>query len=111
MGSFGSTRWACSSTKVTIESAWSLDINGLNRAGCLRPGYWGGCEWKRDGEQVASIQFRRDGDSFTPVVSGPTARWGMAECRTANSDRLGGVSIRRRPAVFRLSGNRQRNYL
>jgi hypothetical protein len=62
MGGFGSTRWACFSTKVTIESTWSLDINGLNRAGCLRSGYWGGCEWTRDGEQVASIRFRRDGD-------------------------------------------------
>jgi hypothetical protein len=62
MGGFGSTRWACFSTKVTIESTWSLDINGLNRAGCLRAGYWGGCEWTRDGEQVASIRFRRDRD-------------------------------------------------
>ena len=65
MGGFGSTRWACSSTKVTIESTWSLDINGLNRAGCLRPGYWGGCcEWKRDGEQVGWIRFRREGNGL-----------------------------------------------
>jgi hypothetical protein len=62
MGGFGSTRWAWISTKDTVEGNRSLDINGLNRAGCLRPGYWGGCEWKRDGERVASIQFRRDGD-------------------------------------------------
>jgi hypothetical protein len=62
MGGFGSTRWAWISAKETVEGNRSLDINRLNRAGCLRPGYWGGWEWKRDGERVAWIQFRRDGD-------------------------------------------------
>ena len=50
------------STKDTTEGSRSLDINRLNRTGCLRPGYWGGWEWKRDGERVAWIQFRREGD-------------------------------------------------
>jgi hypothetical protein len=62
MGGFGSTRWGCSSTKDTVEGNRRLDINQLNRAGCLRPGYCGGWEWKRDGERVAWIQFRRAGD-------------------------------------------------
>jgi hypothetical protein len=62
MGGLGSTRWTRTFTRNTVESARSLDINRLNRAGCLRPGYWGGWEWTRDGERVASIQFRRDGD-------------------------------------------------
>jgi hypothetical protein len=62
MGGFGSTRWAWISTKEAVEGNRSLDINRLNRAGCLRPGYRGGWEWKRDGERVAWIQFRRDGD-------------------------------------------------
>ena len=62
MGGFGSNRWGCSSTKDTVEGNRRLDINQLNRAGCLRPGYCGGWEWKHDGEQVASIRFRRDGD-------------------------------------------------
>jgi hypothetical protein len=62
MGSLGSTRWAWASTKDTVESSRSLDINRINRAGCLRPGYSGGWEWTRAGERVASIWFRRDGD-------------------------------------------------
>jgi hypothetical protein len=62
MGGFGSTRWAWISTKEAVEGNRSLDINRLNRAGCLRPGYRGGWEWKRDGERVGWIQFRRDGD-------------------------------------------------
>jgi hypothetical protein len=64
MGGFGSTRWAWSNTKDTAEGNRSLDINRLNRAGCLRPGYSGGWEWTRDGERVASIWFRRDGDQL-----------------------------------------------
>jgi hypothetical protein len=62
MGGFGSTRWGWNSAKNTVEGNRRLDINQFNRAGCLRPGYCGGWEWTRDGEQVASIRFRRDGD-------------------------------------------------
>ena len=35
------------------------DIDRLNRAGCLRPGYRGGWKWTRNGEQVASLRFWR----------------------------------------------------
>ena len=42
MGGFDSTRWGWMSTKPTVESSHSLDINRLNRAGCLEPGYRGG---------------------------------------------------------------------
>jgi hypothetical protein len=62
MGGLGSTRWNWVNTKDTVEGNRPLDINRLNRAGCLRPGYFGGWEWTRDGERVASIGFRRDGD-------------------------------------------------
>jgi hypothetical protein len=41
MGGFGSTRWAWTSTKDTVESNRRLDINRLRQAGCLRPGYSG----------------------------------------------------------------------
>jgi hypothetical protein len=51
MGGFGSTRWNWVSTKGTVEANPSLDIDRLNRAGCLRPGYRGGWKWTRDGEQ------------------------------------------------------------
>ena len=62
MGGFGSTRWNWSSTKDTVEANPSLDIDRLNRAGCLRPGYRGGWKWTRDGEPVAWLRFWRDGD-------------------------------------------------
>jgi hypothetical protein len=62
MGGSGSTRWGWTSTKNTVEGNHPLDINRLNRAGCLRPGYYGGWQWTRDGEQIASIRFRRDRD-------------------------------------------------
>jgi hypothetical protein len=62
MGGFGSTRWGSTSSRDTVESTRSLDINRLNRAGCLRPGYWGGWEWTRDGERTAWIQLRSEGD-------------------------------------------------
>jgi hypothetical protein len=62
MGGFGSTRWGSTSTSDTVEGARSLDINRLNRKGCLQPGYYGGWEWTREGERVASIQFWRKGD-------------------------------------------------
>jgi hypothetical protein len=62
MGGFGSTRWAWISTKDTVESNRRLDINRLRHAGCLQPGYWGSWEWKQDGERVARIEFRREGD-------------------------------------------------
>ena len=62
MGGFGSTRWGWVSTKDTVEGNRSLDINRLDRSGCLHPGYRGGWEWTRDGERVASIWFRQDGD-------------------------------------------------
>ena len=74
MGGFGSTRWAWNSTNKTVESNRSLDINRLNRAGCLRPGYCGGWEWKRDGERVAWIQLRRDGNAL--VLSYRVRRYG-----------------------------------
>src|SRR5215469_15278148 len=64
MGGFGSTRWRWSTTKDTVESSRSLDINRLNRAGCLRSGYRGGWEWMRDGRRLASIQLRRDGNAL-----------------------------------------------
>jgi hypothetical protein len=64
MGGFGSTRRGWVNTSDTVEGSRSLDIGCLNRAGCLRPGYWGGWEWSRDGERLASIQLRRDSDSL-----------------------------------------------
>jgi hypothetical protein len=60
------------STKDTVDSSRSLDIDRLSRAGGLRAGFRGGWEWRRDGERVASIQFRRDLD--LDVVETPLSR-------------------------------------
>lgn len=65
MGGFGSTRWGWTSTNDTVEGNRPLNINRLHREGCLRAGYRGGWEWTRNGERVASIQFRREGDCLT----------------------------------------------
>jgi hypothetical protein len=64
MGGFGSTRWGLTRTRDTAETNCSLDINLLNRAGCLQSGYRGSLEWERGGEPIASIRFRRDGDAL-----------------------------------------------
>ena len=64
MGGFGSGRQSGFGHNTT-EGARSLDINRLNRAGCLRPGYWGGWQWTRDGERVADIIVRAAADRLT----------------------------------------------
>ena len=65
MGGFGSSRWGLISTKGTVESARSLDINRLKGAGCLHPGFWGGWQWTRAGERVADIVLRAAADRLT----------------------------------------------
>ena len=37
-------------------------LKSSRRRPCLRPGYRGGWQWMRDGERVAWIELRRDGD-------------------------------------------------
>jgi hypothetical protein len=61
MGGFGSGR-PSGSGRDTVESCRSIDVNGLHRAGCLRPGWRGGWQWTRDGEKVASITLRAETD-------------------------------------------------
>jgi hypothetical protein len=46
----------------TVESCRSLDVNRLHQTGCLRPGWWGGWQWTREGEKVASINLRAEAD-------------------------------------------------
>ena len=62
MGGFDSTRWNRVSTKDTVERYHSIDINRLNREGCLQPRYRGSWQWMRDGERVAWIELRREDD-------------------------------------------------
>ena len=79
MGGFGSGR-PSGYRRDTVEACRSIDVNQLHRTGCLAPGWWGGWEWKRDGERVASItaraeegrlalsyNYRRHGDEWQSV--------------------------------------------
>jgi hypothetical protein len=59
MGGFGSGR---PSGRSTVEACRSIDVNRLQREGCLRPGWIGGWQWTRDGEKVASINLRAEYD-------------------------------------------------
>ena len=55
MGGYGSGGWNATGRRAT-DNAWRLDVNGLNKAGALTPGWVGGWQWLRDGEQVANIR-------------------------------------------------------
>lgn len=59
MGAIGSGRTS-GFGRNTVEACRSLDINRLHRAGCLAPGWSGGWQWTRDGEQVAWISLRAE---------------------------------------------------
>lgn len=55
MGGYGSGR---SGWHGKVEVNRSLDINMMNRKGCLKPGWTGNWQWTRDGERVAWINLR-----------------------------------------------------
>jgi hypothetical protein len=50
----------CGRTKV--EACRAIDVNRLNREGCLRSGWVGNWQWTRDGERVAWIVLHTEGD-------------------------------------------------
>jgi hypothetical protein len=59
MGGFGSGRPSGGGREV-VEACRSLDVDRLQRAGCLRPGWSGSWLWTRNGEQVAWIGLRAE---------------------------------------------------
>lgn len=61
MGGIGSGR-PPGSSRGTVESCRSIDVNRLHREGCLRPGWAGGWQWTYDGETGASISLRAESD-------------------------------------------------
>jgi hypothetical protein len=63
MGGFGSGRQS-SSGRDTVESCRSIDVNRLQKVGCLQPDWRGGWQWTREGERLASIQLRRDSSAL-----------------------------------------------
>ena len=62
MGGPGSgNRWHYGA-KSSTDDYRSLDVRRWSRGRMLRPGYWGGWQWIRNGEVVASIQMRAEQD-------------------------------------------------
>jgi hypothetical protein len=62
MGGRGSgNRWRYG-TKSTTDELRQLDVRRWAREGMLQPGYRGGWQWSRNGQQVASIQMRAEAD-------------------------------------------------
>ncbi len=54
MGGYGSGRYG---GRSKVQHCRSLDVNKMNKAGGLKPGFSGDWEWNEDGEKVASIGF------------------------------------------------------
>lgn len=71
MGGCGSGRQGW---KSRVEDCRSLDVNRLHKAGCLEPGYRGGWQWSRDGEEIAGIRFWCE--AFRLVLSFRFRRYG-----------------------------------
>src|SRR4051812_18597839 len=63
MGGIGSGRPG-GSGRDTVESCRSLDVNRLERTGCLELGWAGRWQWTRDGERVAWISLRAEVDQL-----------------------------------------------
>lgn len=62
MGGLGSgNRWRYGA-KSTTDDYHALDVRRWAREGMLRPGYWGGWQWTRNGEVVSSIRMRAEAD-------------------------------------------------
>jgi hypothetical protein len=61
MGGLGSGRPAGLS-RDRVEFCRSLDVNRLQKTGCLSAGWLGGWQWTRDGEKVAWINLRAEAD-------------------------------------------------
>ncbi len=64
MGGFGSGR-PTGSGRGKVEHTRSIDVNRLQREGCLRTGWVGGWQWTHGVETVASINMRTGQDYVT----------------------------------------------
>jgi len=62
MGGPGSGNRSRYGAKSSTDDYRTLDVRRWAREGMLRPGHWGGWQWTRNGEVVASIQMRAEED-------------------------------------------------
>ena len=117
MGGYGSGR---TGWKGKVESCRSLDVNRLNKEGCLRPGYRASLAWTADGEQVASIGLRatadrlilnyrvgRNGEDWTdveeavPLARSPCRFGGMRTYFVCPGEKNGRPCLRRVSKLYR----------
>ena len=63
MGGFGSGR-PSGSGRDRLEDCRFIDVNQLNRKGCLRPGCAGDLQWTHAGKEIASINWRAESGSL-----------------------------------------------
>jgi hypothetical protein len=91
VGGFGSGR-PSGSGRDKVEDHRSIDVNELQRKGCLKPGWSGSWEWTRDGERIAWIDLRAADDvlrlSYSVSLNGgareqvrETVRLARVSCR------------------------------
>jgi hypothetical protein len=63
MGGAGSGRKS-GGGRAIADACCALDVNRLHRDGCLRPGWTGGWQWTRSGDQAATINLRAERDAL-----------------------------------------------
>jgi hypothetical protein len=95
LGGYGSGRLS-GSGRDKVEDHRSIDVNDLQRKGCLKPGWSGSWEWMSDGERVAWIVLRAEEDllrlSYSVSIRGGDREQVKEAVRLAHvSCRLGGV--------------------
>lgn len=61
MGGLGSGR-PSGSGRSTVESCRAIDVNKLQREGCLKPGWSGGWQWTKDGKQTGWVGLKTSAD-------------------------------------------------
>ena len=66
MGGFGSGGWN-SKGRATAGQAMRLDVNGLNKSGCLEPGITSSQSWTRGGEPSGNISVQANDGGITLI--------------------------------------------
>ncbi len=95
MGGYGSGRLS-GSGRDKVEDHRSIDVNDLQRKGCLKPGWSGSWEWTSDGERIAWIDLRAAEDglrlSYSVSLNGGSRQQVKEAVRLAHiSCRFGGT--------------------
>ena len=110
MGGIGSGRPA-DLGRDTVESCRAIDVNRLHQEGCLHHGWWGGWQWTRDGEKVASINLRAEEDRLHLSYRVRIAGGDWEDVEETRPHRPRPLPVWRHAVLFHLSRCRERNPL